>query len=146
VYWGISNPAFNNYTALSYNQSVHVYLERNYTQGWNKIEVTANVSKFVDRLTDVFDVRPLQIADFQLLKETQASSVFEIMVLNNLNTSQKFNWTINTSAQIRAGYANVTGYSFVYVETNYSSSGIYKTSVYVNRSSYNDSQNGVAVI
>jgi hypothetical protein len=146
VYWNISNPFSSNNSVIANNQSVHVYQENSYSQGTNKVEISARVSTFVDKMTDIFEVRPLQIYDFQTLKETLTSSVFEIMVQNNLNTTQQFNWTLNTGYRNISNLANVTGYTFVFVETNYSATGVYKTRAYVNKSTYNDTQNGVTVI
>lgn len=55
--------------------------------------------------------------------------------------TQQFRWNINTgAANITANnLTNITSTDvLIYVETNYTQSGVFKTNAFVNTSSYND--------
>jgi hypothetical protein len=149
VTWSLSNPSISNISNLDYNESILVVIEHNYTsQGDTMAEVSANVSSFVDRLTDFFEIQPLQLYDFQTLSESQASSVFELVAQNNLDTVQYFTWTLNSGEENITSdeLLNITNENvFIFIETNYSDERVYKTTALINSSSFNDTQNGVIV-
>jgi hypothetical protein len=146
VYWNVSDPSLINSTNLRNNETVLVVIENNYTQGSKQTEVNARVSEFVAQITDIFSVKPLEIESLSTLSEGQ-NAVSEIVVKNNLNSPQYFTWTYNSGQQnLSLSLTNITEDNlFVFIETNYSSEGVFKTLAIVNSSTYYDNRTGVVV-
>jgi hypothetical protein len=147
VLWNISNPSITNTTFIDNNRSLMVFIENNYTsQGNNKVEINAKVSSFVDKVTDFFEIRPLQVANFQTLTGGQNKTVFEINARNNLNITQSFTWKVDTTQQNISNTTTINSSDvFIFVETNYTTKGVYKTTAFLNSSSYNDNQSSAVV-
>ena len=144
--WGIGT--HGNSTTLNFNNSQLVSKSQNYsTQGRTTVNVTAQRDAFVDKIIDRFENLPVQITSLSVLGQGQQRAVFEGVVQNNLNTTQGISWIL------RSGEANVsstqnmtiTNNAFVFVETNYTSSGVYQTDFVANSSLFRDNQTGVVV-
>ena len=96
-------------------------------------------------MREFFEIRPIKVASLLTLSENRTNSVSELVIKNNLNTSQSLTWNFNT------GVANVTNSTtlnasesiFVFIASNYTASSVYKTIAFVNTTTYNDSENGV---
>ncbi len=150
VTWTLNNPAFTNSTYLEYNQTAKVVINRNYTtQGSNKLEIAVSIDSFEDKVSDSFDVRPLELEELNTLSESQSNCVSEMVVKNNLGSLQFFSWRFNTGVAnlTNSQTLNVTGSNvFIYIASNYSSDGVYRTEAKINSTSYNDTQKGVIVI
>ncbi|MCK4589629.1 MAG: hypothetical protein KAT77_04240 [Nanoarchaeota archaeon] len=61
VVWNLSDPDLSNSTNLNYNETIFVAIESNYSRGSKQPELTASISSFIDRVTDFFEIRPLEI-------------------------------------------------------------------------------------
>jgi YD repeat-containing protein len=149
VYWNISDLGISNSTFLNNNQSVRVSILTNYssTQGNKQPQIIAYTSSYIDRINEFFEIRPLKIDKLLTLSESQNSTITEIVVKNNLNNSQYFNWKYYTGESTITGNSitNITTNTFIYIQTNYTSAGVYRTNATINASSYNDSDIGVVV-
>ena len=83
----------------------------------------------------------------ETLSEGSYEAVTEIVVQNNLNKTQEFSWDFET------GEENVTSTNidilndnlFVFIQSNYSEEGVYRTTATINSSDYNDTKKGVVV-
>ncbi len=148
VTWTLNDPVTTNTTSMAHNETVRFSISHNYTtQGPKHILLTAQVSTFIDTVTDYFDVKPLQVSELNTLSESQASTINELVVKNNLNHTLFFNWQFQTGQEnLTSTLLNSTnGTTLIYIATNYSAAGVFRTTAIVNSSSYNDNQTGVVV-
>jgi len=148
VTWTLNDPVLTNTTSMAHNQTVRFSVSHNYiTQGPKHILLTAQVSTFIDTVTDYFEVRPLEVSAVNTLSESQAQTVNELVVKNNLNHTLFFNWQFQTGQEnLTSTLLNSTnGTVLVYVASNYSTAGVFRTTAIVNSSSYTDNQTGVVV-
>jgi len=149
VVWELNNPSITNTTYLDNDETVFVFIANNYTaeQGYNKVEVNATISSFVDYLRRNIETRPLKILSLQTLSEG-LTAVSELVVRNNLNLSQQFSWKFNSGVQNISSndVIDVLGEDvFVFIESNYSDEDVHKTRALINSSNYNDSETGVII-
>jgi len=123
-----------------------VMIEEEYDQGNKEAVVSAQSSSYTDRLTDYFIVQPLLIESLLTLSEGE-SSVSEMVVKNNLDNMQTFNWQFNSGEEnLSSDYPlNISGQAQIYIETNYTAEGVYRTSASVNSTEYSDIATGVVV-
>ena len=114
---------------------------------WVVSNVTSSISSFVDKISDMFDIKPLQVSELNTLSESQTNTVNELVVKNNLNQTLFFNWQFQTGEEnLTSTLLNSTGGNvFVYIASNYSDAGVFRTRAIVNSSSYTDNQTGVVV-
>ena len=150
VTWTMNDPSQSQTIEVAYNQTAKVNVNHNYTtQGAKNVIVTAQISSFIDRVTDKFEIRQLKIDKLSTLAEGQGMSVTELVVKNNLNHTQQFSWIFNTGIQnlTSSQILNLTTNNiFVYIASNYSSSGVYKTNAMINSTTYRDNETSVMVI
>jgi len=97
--------------------------------------------------SDIFELRPIEIESFQTLSDG-LNSVSELVVSNNMNGMQQFSWlfgsvteNISSDSQINISSDNV----FIFIASNYSDAGAYKTTAFINTTSAEDSQSGVVI-
>jgi hypothetical protein len=149
VVWNISDPSIKNETSLNHNETLMVFIEENYTtHGGKQSLVQASVNTFIKKITDIFEVRPLEIEELNTLSEDQTESVSEVIVKNNAEYTQMFSWMFDTGTENVTSSAdlNITGDNiFVYIASNYSDTGVFKTKATINSSTYEDNQSGVIV-
>ena len=146
--WTLNNPSFTNSTTLNFNDSLRTSTAQNYsTQGIKKVNITAQRDTFIDKIVDRFENLPIVITSLSILGQSQQRIVQEAFVHNNLNTTQTVSWIFRSGeANITSIYGmNITGNAFVFIEANYSSSGVYQTDFVVNSSLFKDNQTGVVV-
>ena len=109
-----------------------------------EVEIRGVVTKIIRNLDN-----KIEINNFNTLSEGN-NTINELLIRNNLLTDQFFLWKFNSGKQniTSLNATNLTSLSnvFVYVATNYSTSGVYRTEASVNSSSYNDTEQEVAVI
>jgi len=149
VNWSLSDPSITNSTSLNTGEGIAVIVENNYTsQGWTKPNVDAKVSSFTDFVRDLFESRPLGLARFEALALSTTKGVFELVARNDLGSLLNLSWRLNTGSEnVSSNISlNISDDVFVIIESNYTSTGVYKTQAVINSSSYNDTQSGVAVI
>ena len=147
VSWNISNPAISNATYLNTSESVMIILEQNYSDvGNNIVSISAQRATYIDRLTDSFTVKPLEIQSFQTLEEG-LTSIFEIVAKNNLEANQTFGWKLDTGiANITSNTSvNLANTTFIFIEATYPSEAVYRTTAAVNTTQHSDSENGVVI-
>jgi len=149
VNWSIGEPNIKNSTYLNNNETLMVFVENNYTtQGNRQPEINATTSTYIDRIKEFFEIKPIKISSLLTLKENLTNSVSELVIKNNLNTSQTTSWAFNT------GITNVTNSAtlnssesiFIYIASNYTTSSVYKTTAFTNTSTYNDTESGVVLV
>ncbi|MGV8171398.1 MAG: RHS repeat domain-containing protein [Candidatus Woesearchaeota archaeon] len=148
VNWSIGEPNIKNSTYLANNESILVFIEYNYTtQGNRQPEINVTTSKYIDRIREFFEIRPIKISGLLTLSENKSNSVSELMIKNNLNNTQSLTWKFDT------GILNVTNFTslnasesiLIFIASNYTSSNIYQTNAFINNSIYNDTECGVVV-
>jgi len=146
VTWSLSDPSISNSSHLNKDESLMVMIEEEYDQGNKEAVVSAQSSSYTDRLTDYFIVQPLLIESLLTLSEGE-SSVSEMVVKNNLDNMQTFNWQFNSGEEnLSSDYPlNISGQAQIYIETNYTAEGVYRTSASVNSTEYSDIATGVVV-
>ena len=123
-----------------------VFIESNYsTQGNRQPEINVTTSTYIDRIREFFEIRPIKITGLMTLKENQSNSVSELTIKNNLNTTQATSWTFNTGVLnvSNSTSLNASESILVYIASNYTTAGIYKTNALVNTSVYNDTETGI---
>jgi YD repeat-containing protein len=149
VTWNISEPDVKNETPLQHNETLMVFIEENFTSHGGKTSlVQASVNTFIKKITDLFEVRPLEIEELNTLSEDQTESVSEVVVKNNAEYTQMFSWMFDTGIEnvTSTNDLNITGNNiFVYIASNYSNTGVFKTKATVNSSTYEDNQSGVII-
>ncbi len=145
----MSNPSYSNTSFINYNQTLKYTVVTNFTsQGQKTPQITAQVSSFMDKVNDLFKLKPIEINEMNTLAENQLNSVTELVVKNNLNQSQIFSWILNTGQNNLSSSQNVsinTSNIFVYIASNYTSTGVFRTKAIVNSSQFSDNQSGVIV-
>jgi len=149
VNWSLSDPSISNSSNLSTGEGVAVIIENNYTsQGWVKPNVDAKASTVTDIIRDLFENRPLGLFRFEALALTSAKGVFEIVARNDIGNLMNLSWRLNTGREnVSSNLSlNISDDVFIIVESNYTSTGVYKTNASINSTSYNDSQGGVVVV
>jgi len=148
VNWSISDPGISNVTYLDTDDSIMVMIEHNYSgSGVKPVEVKAKRSSVQALFSDIFELRPIEIESFQTLSDG-LNSVSELVVSNNINRMQQFSWlfgsgteNISSDSQINISSDDV----FIFIASNYSDSGAYKTTAFINTTSAEDSQSGVTI-
>ena len=146
VNWSIGEPNIKNSTYLNNNESILVFIETNYSsQGNRQPEINVTTSTYIDRIREFFEIRPIKISSLLTLKENQSNSVSELVVKNNLNTSQPMSWRFNNGVSniMNSTTLNATESIMIFIASNYTSTGIYPTNAYVNTTTYNDNESGV---
>ncbi len=147
--WNITDPSLKNTTSLMQNDTLMVLLETNYTtEGKKEPSVNVYSSGLLTTLNDWFNIYIVEMLDLQVLKEGIGSTISEITARSDTGNNT-ISWQLDT------GYENLTSSQtisinetdrlLIFVEHNYSSSGIYKTNASVNTSSNQDHASGVVV-
>ncbi len=135
------------YKFFVFNESIIAIIEENYSQGNKQPEISAFVSSFIDKVKDFFEIRPLEVSSLTTLSEG-SNAVTEMIVKNNLDSSQQFDWIFNTGTE-NITSDNITTIStddiFIYIESDYANEGVHKTIATINSSSYKDNQSGVVI-
>ena len=81
----MSDPSYTNISSINFNQTLKYTVTTNYTsQGQKNPRITAQVSSFTDRVTGLFNLKPLEINEMNTLSEG-TNAVTELVVKNNLN-------------------------------------------------------------
>ncbi|OGY53735.1 MAG: hypothetical protein A2912_01385 [Candidatus Buchananbacteria bacterium RIFCSPLOWO2_01_FULL_40_23b] len=147
VTWTFTNPSTSATVSMGHNETRRVQVQHNYTtHGWKDIEITAQVSTFKDILQDSFEIRPLFLERYETLSEG-TNSVSEAVIENILNQSQTISWQYSGNENVTSNKLIVFNASrlFVFIASNSSSSGVYRTDFTVNSTLYNDTIRGVIV-
>ncbi|MBU0757716.1 MAG: hypothetical protein KKF44_06615, partial [Nanoarchaeota archaeon] len=149
VNWSIEPIGISDSTNLSNNARVLVIIEENYTSyGEKTVSVTAKASTVTDLITDYFVLTPIEILNFLTLAEGQSSTVFEILVKNNMPQIEDISYTINDGVDDIVGtdLINISDETFIFVETEYADEGIHRTLAVINSTNYDDNETGVVII
>lgn len=151
VSWNISNPnsTKSNAATLSQGQSVSVLFRNNYTaQGRKAPIITVYNNSFNDSITDIFIIKMIEITGFSILRENQTGTIFEIAARNNVG-SQNISWRLDTGQQnitsTQSMQLNKSEDVRVLVQANYTTSGIYPVTAFINSTSYNDTATGFVI-
>lgn len=150
VTWEMSLPAIKNITTINQSSRLMVFVEDNSSvAGNNTALINATVSSYVDKITDIFQIKPLEIKSYQLNSTSGLSATFAFTVHNNLASQQNFTWRIDTGIANRTStyisLNNNTNQTFILAE-NYSVSNVYSTRLFVNSSLYHDNRSEVVII
>ena len=144
--WGIGT--HSNSTTLNFNNSQLVSKSLNYSaQGRTTANVIAQRDTFIDRIVDRFENLPIQITGLSVLGQGQQRAIVEAVVQNNLNTTQMVSWVLRSGEANISSLQNmtITNGAFFFIETNYSSAGVYQTDFVINSSLFRDNQTGVVM-
>ena len=148
VNWSVSEPNKTNSSFLENNKSIIVIIEHNYTAGNKQPVINATISSYVDRFSDYFIVKPLRINNLLTLSEG-SRTVTELDVENTLANNQILSWRLNTGISNLTSNKSITLNGsqniLVLIESNYTTSTIYRTVARVNNSLYNDNRTGVVL-
>jgi len=147
VNWSIDSIGIENVSLLNNSGMIMVMVEHNYTTyGETPVEVRAVRDTVVASVDDQFELNPVEIESMDILNEG-ILSVTELVVDNNIGGLQTFNWQYDTDEEnLSSDGIEINDTCFVFIEANYSSSGVYVTSATINSTLNNDTQSGVIVI
>lgn len=148
--WNVSDPPISGEAfSLNSSESVRVLIEANYsTQGTKRPVIKAYSGSHTNSLLERFAVKLVQIVSYQTIVEGTGSTITEAFVQSN-NESRNISWSFNTGSQaissINSSSLDAGEDVMLIIESSYSESNVYNTSLFVNSSSNNDSATGVIV-
>lgn len=143
VSWKLSDPDITRSTTLGNNERVLVMIATNYTQGDKTPTLTVTSAGYNASITDHFQVKPVAIG---LLTLTDGSStVAELTVQNALGAPQNVTWNYNTGEHTFTDSASVGSSILIFLQTNYTASGVHTTTASANTTDFNDSTTGVVI-
>jgi hypothetical protein len=137
----------SNSTSLENNETVEVSVSNDYSQGLNYVELNATIDNFVDEVKELFEIRQLQIIDFQAINVSDNVVYFNLSIQNNLATQQIFSWKIDSGISniSESGVVEAGNMTSITQGVTYSASGVYHTEAFINSTSYNDTIQGVVI-
>jgi hypothetical protein len=121
-----------------------VFVQHNYSQGDKQPLFSAASAGLSTSLRESFSVRGLALTRLLTLTEGSTSTA-EMMVWNYLSTPTNVTWNYDTGAQNISNTSAVNQSLLIFLQTNYSSSAVYRTQGRINSSSYRDNQSGVVI-
>ena len=149
VQWNATSPSLSNASNISQNGTLMVFIQEGFNAGEKQPIFNTEASNFRDSVLDIFTISPIDVLQYGILRQAQNSTIAEFNVRNNDNITN-VSWSVNTgTATITATNKttlNKTQSLFVFVETNYTSAGVYATAGIANSSSARDNSSGVAVV
>ncbi len=132
-----------------YSVSLIVVIEQDFSQGDKTVNIKIfNQTLQEDNLIEIFKIRQISIESLQTLFETDKRAIVSSFVKNNinpLNVSWRLNNTQDLINSTQGIYLNSSEQALVVIESNFSDSGVYPLTFFINNSNYNDNQSGVAV-
>lgn len=143
VSWSLTDPGIANTTTLSNNATLLILVASNYSQGDKSPTLTASTAGTTAKIADHFIIKPLSLSLLTLLDGS--NGVSEVQVLNALGTAQNVTWSFNTGVQNFTNTTVVNSSLLLYVQGNYSSGALYRTTASANTASYNDTGAGVVI-
>lgn len=144
-----SAPSINNNSNVGTNKTVMVILEESYSGGQKSPLFTALAQNFTATLRDLFRIVPVDLLNYEILQQNKSSTIAQFDIRNNDNATN-VSWRMDTGQG--TVYSNITASLnhskdiFVFVEMNYTTTGVYATTGTANSSSSSDNSTGVAVI
>ena len=144
-----SSPLINNQSNVSINTSVMVIVEESYNSGQKSPLFMAISQNFTAALRDLFTIVPVDLMNYEILTQNLSSTIAQFDIRNNDNATN-VSWKMDTGQGIVL--SNITAplnksqMVFVFVETNYTTTGVYATVGMANSSTNTDNSTGVAVI
>lgn len=126
-----------------------VILEESYDAGEKSPLFTALAQNFTATLRDLFTIVPVDLVNYEILQQNKSSTIVQFDIRNNDNATN-VSWRMDTGQG--TVYSNITASLnhskdiFVFVETNYTTTGVYATTGTANSSTSTDNSTGVAVI
>ena len=147
--FNLSNPVLNYSAGLANNESLIVVIEQDYSQGDKTVNIKIfNQTLQEDNLIEIFKIRQISIESLQTLYESDKTSIVSSVIKNNINPLN-VSWRLNNTEQLinstQGIYLNTSEQAIIVIENNFSSSGVYPLTFFINNSIYNDNQTGVAV-
>jgi hypothetical protein len=140
----MSDPGITNSTILDNNQSLMVIIAGNYTQGDKTPMLNASISTASASITDHFVSKPLALSSLLTLTDGP-NPVSELAIKNYAGTAQNVTWQFNTGQENITNAATINGSLLVFIQNNYTSSGVYKTTANISNSNYADTRSGVII-
>ena len=144
VNWNFSEPNIVNSTTLANNATVLVMIQHNYSRGDKKPVFNAYYADYSVQRSDVFVVKPLLLSSLLALQEG-TTTLHELVINNRLNNSQNISWQLNTGVQNLTNSTTINTSLFVFVQHNYSTSGVYRTIANISNTMYVDNKTGVVI-
>lgn len=141
-------PAVTNATNVSSNKTVMVFIEESYASGESSPLFTAIAQNFTATLRDVFTIIPVDLLNYEILQQNRSSTIAQFDIRNNDNLTN-VSWRMDTGQTTLVSNMttplNSSDVVFVFVETNYTSNGVYSTTGTANSSQNSDNSTGVVV-
>jgi len=126
-----------------------VFVQNAYDGGVQEPIIRTASGNFTDGETTKFSITPIDLLQYQIMKQLQNSTVAEFTIRNNDNATN-VSWSMNTgttTVNATNGIAlNRSQFVIVIAETNYTISGVYMTTGTANSSTNKDNATGVAVV
>lgn len=148
--WNISSPNIVNFTNVTNNASVLVISEENYVSGRNTPLINMLSTNFTAQRRDGFRIIPIDLLDYQIVRQNRSSTVAGFIIRNNQLNQSNVSWRMLTGANTIAGInqtvLNASKKVYVFVETNYSNTGVYSTTGFANSTTTSDNSTGVAIV
>jgi YD repeat-containing protein len=131
--------------SLDHNESLFVFLEKNYTQEDVDVAIVATRDTYQEVVKDKFSVHPLAVSSYFVLSEG-SEAVHEVVVGSKVGL-QYFDFSLDTEDQLfSSSDLNVSSSDlFIFVETNHSVPKVYRSDVVINNSLYFDSASEVVL-
>ncbi len=123
------------------NSTTENILKYNKEVSKDRVEVSAFTSSYVDKLISVYLGNPFQVS---LLTLHEGEIVVNELIVDN-DQGQLIDWQFNTGVENVFSTNSVNDSVMVFIESNYSIDGVYKTVATVNSSSNSNNVTGVVV-
>lgn len=142
--WTFSDPSISNATVLGNNQTLLLFIAGNYSQGDKTPTLNASILTATASITDHFISKPLALTGLLTLTDGP-NAISELAIQNNLGAPQNVTWQFNTGQQNFTNTTTVNNSLLVYVQNNYSTTGVYRTTANISNTNYADTRNGVII-
>ena len=126
-----------------------VFVEESYSAGVKTPLFRGLTTNFTASFNDIFRIIPVDLLNYEILTQNRNSTIAAFDIRNNDNITN-VSWKMDTGQVVivpnMSAVLNKSQMVFVYVETNYTTTGVYPTTGTANSSRDSDNSSGVAVV
>jgi len=149
VAWNVSTPNMARNDTIAQNRSLMVFVQNAYDAGVQEPVFASRSGAYADSESSAFSIVPVDVQQYQVMRQQQNSTIAEFVVRNNDNATN-VSWRMLTGATTITATSpvslNRSASVFVITETNYTSTGVYTTTGIANSTTNADNGTGVAVV
>jgi hypothetical protein len=144
VSWSMSDPGITGTAVLANNETVLIFIASNYTQGDKTPTLNATISTASASIADHFKSKPLALTNLLTLTDGP-NAVSEMDIQNYAGSSQNVSWQFNTGQENITGTTALNTSVLVFIQNNYTTSGVYRTFANISNQNYVDNRTGAIV-